>query len=359
MKARVVIAASVQEYSERFPRPVDKTVARSVPPAASHPSAPAATPIGVASPTPQKMVASADANLAAAATERKRLIARITRAKNDVDSALARYEDQKKISDDQWIISGLSRAAKTVTSLGNFKDPGPALNEILGQVRTSARSAIDALSANDLKSADGMCAGLDELATRAQKLASCYSEDLIEGAETAKTTVKVVDTGAKVVGGVALTVATGGAAAGVIAAEVGTATAVSVAGGVAASTAGVATRLALGDQVDWGLFSIDILMQGLLARFGGKLTEGIAAAVAQRLGPLAATVGGPVIKNVATQAVMHVNSTMFKTALETAYQKLAGKNLTLQQVYDSCIEQLTDPSSLIVAAATSAAQGHV
>lgn len=308
--------------------------------------------------TPQ-IAAKVDLGDEAAAAERRRLLARITAAKRNAAAALERYQDQRKINDDQRIISGLARAAKEVTSLGKFADPGPALNRILLGVRATARSAYAALDVNDFEKADGICTQMDESARKAHTLARSYSDDLIDGAETAKTTVKVVDTGAKVVGGVALTVATGGAAAGVLATNVATATAISVAGGVAASTAGVATRLALGEKVDWGLFSIDILMQGLLARFGGKLTEGIAAAVAQRLGPLAATIGGAVIKNVAAQAVMHVNTTMSKAALETAYQKVNGRALTLQQVYDSCIEQLTDPSSIIVAAATAAAQGHV
>lgn len=359
VKAGLVIAASVEDYSKRFAAPVRKSVAAAAPPLAG-PRAPAAsaTPEPVAGLTPAQTAAPTGADFAAVTARRKHLIARIGRAKGNVDAALARYEDQKKISGDQWIISGLSRAAKEVTSLGAFDDPGPALNGILGQVRTAARSAIGVLNVDDFDSAEGICADLDLLATQAEKLALAYCEGLIDGAETAKTTVKVIDTGAKVVGGVALTVATGGAAAGVIAAEVGTATAISVAGGVAASTAGVATKLALGDKVDWGLFSIDILMQGLLARFGGKLTEGIAGAIAQRLGPMASTLGGAVIKNAAAQAVMHVDTTLFKAVLETAYQKLAGRELTLQQVYDSCIDQLTDPSSLVVLAATSAAQGH-
>ena len=354
--AKTIIATSIEDYAKRFPARTHETVAH----AGKTAAVPATQPAIVPSPTPQEAVATANTDLAAAAAERKRLIARIEVAKRDTFAAFDRYQDQKKVSDDQWIISGLSRAAKEVTTLGDFEDPGPELKRILDELRSSARNAIAALGADDLATADGICTRLDAMAVRAQKLAHCYSEDLIDGAETAKTTVKVVDTGAKVVGGVALTVATGGAAAGVVAAEVvGTATAISVAGGVAASTAGVATKLALGEKVDWGMFSIDILMQGLLARFGGKLTEGVAAAVAQRLGPAAATLGGAVIKNLAAQAVMHVNTTMSKTALETAYGKLSGRDLTLQQVYDSYIAQLTDPSSLLVAAATAAAQGHV
>ena len=304
--------------------------------------------------------ADAQPDEAARAADKKRFVARVEVARRNAFNARDRYQEQKKVEADQSIIAGLSRVAKEVTSLGSFEDPGPALDQILEEFRSCAAGAVAALSAGDLAAADANCAQLDALAARAGKLAYDYTEGLIDGAETAKTTVKVVDTGAKIVGGVALTVATGGAAAGVVAAEVvGTATAVSVAGGVAASTAGVATNLALGQKVDWGMFSIDILIQGLTARFGGELTNGIALAVAKRLGPMAATVGGAVIKNAAAQVVMHIDTTLAKQALEVAYQKLVGKDVTMQQVYDECIARLTDPSSLLVIAATSGAQAHV
>ena len=296
----------------------------------------------------------------APALDKKPYVERVETARRNVFTAFDRYQEQKNVEAEQSVIAALSRAAKEVTTLGSFEDPGPALDRIRADFLACAQGTVAALQAGDAAAADAACAKLDALAARAAKLAYDYGEDVIDGAETAKTTVKVMDTGAKVVGGVALTLATGGAAAGVVAAEVvGTATAVSVAGGVAASTAGVATNLAIGQKVDWGMFSIDILIQALTARFGGELANGIAASVAKRLGPMAAKVGGIVIKNAATQIVLHVDTTLFKKALEVGYGKLVGQNLTLQEVVDSTIAQLTDVSSLLVIAATAAAQSHV
>jgi hypothetical protein len=289
----------------------------------------------------------------AAVAQTAALKRRIADAQSQAERALDAYEEQQKLNKDQWFVSGVSRAAKAVTSLGRFEDPGSRLKQTVAAVREGAKSASAALDAGDIAKATAIAERIAILAQNSARWAHGYTEGMIEGAETSTTAIKTVDTGAKVVGAVAITVATaGGAAPAVIAAATG----VSVAGGMAASTAGVATKLALGEKVDWGMFSIDILIQALLARFGGPLGEGIAAAVAKRLGPsIAKTLGGSLIKSVVTQTVMHVDSAVLRTAIESSYQKLSGKDLTYRQVLQSYVALLTDPNSLVVIAATTAA----
>jgi hypothetical protein len=289
----------------------------------------------------------------AAVAQTAALKRQIAAAQSQAERALDAYEEQQKLNKDQWFVAGVSRAAKAVTSLGRFEDPGPRLKQTVAAVREGTKSASAALAAGDFARATAIAERIAILAQNSARWAHGYTEGMIDGAETSTTAIKTVDTGAKVVGAVAITVATAGGAAPVV---IAAATGVSVAGGMAASTAGVATKLALGEKVDWGMFSIDILIQALLARFGGPLGEGIAAAVAKRLGPsMAKTLGGSLIKSVVTQTVMHVDSAVLRTAIESSYQKLVGKDLTYRQVLQSFVALLTDPNSLVVIAATTAA----
>src|SRR4051812_11477989 len=156
--------------------------------------------------------------------ETKAMKAKIIAAQGRAQNAMDSYNDQKKINNDQWFVSFFS-------SIG-AQDPGPKITQEVNAAKEAAAKATAATNGGELAKAAQLIAEADAAAGRAEKMASVFTGQLINHAKNITTGIKVVDTGAKIVGAVALTVGTGGAAA-VVA---GTATTVG-AGTIATATA--------------------------------------------------------------------------------------------------------------------------
>ncbi len=281
----------------------------------------------------------------------------ISAIKLRAEAAMARYSEQKKVNADQWAVAAVVKFARKVTSLGRFEDPGPALTKEVEAARAGIATAAAAADANSFAKAAEAYADAEAAAVRAAGMAQVYVEGMIKGAGTSITVLEGTRDFAFFVDAALATIATAGAASGAIAASTaGTASVIATAAPIAGSVATAATKVALGDKVDWGAVALDASLQLFLSRFGGPATKGIAAAVTKRVaGKLAAeSIARMGIEKMVKGLVLQEGSTALSTVAQSTYAALRGKDITWEQFFKTLLTRLTDPKGLAVAAVLTA-----
>jgi hypothetical protein len=259
------------------------------------------------------------------------------------------------------------------------EDPGPRLR---GQVQAAAaavsagRTALD--GARLVTALDALEAGA-QAAEAAGDLSYAYRSGIIDTGERQVRVLEFTRNASFVALGVLAIVATGGAAAaaagaggGGAAAAGSTATAFGVNLGVGTATAAnviatgapiVATlgeagvRAAVGDEVDWGKVAADVAVSLILARFGGRLANGVFA----QLGGNAAvqSMGRVAFTRAFAAVVTHEASTAFTAAVEATYARLRGRRVTWGHFLADLGQRLADPRGIVIAAIMGGAIGVV
>lgn len=109
---------------------------------------------------------------------------------------------------------------------------------------------------------------------------------------------------------------------------------VGAAGGIAIKTAEAGTSAALGEKVDWQKFGVDVVVEVLLARFGGKLSQGV-------LGKLARNPAfSGVEKSIIAEALTNGAVTRGVTTTVEALRKPEGIT------WDELVERVFDPRTM-------------
>jgi hypothetical protein len=280
-----------------------------------------------------------------------------------VKAATARegYQSQTEVDKQHWLV------APIVKTLGRVKDPGPDLLAYVARANADVQSALEALAAGHLEQAAELLATAEGAALSATKMWQAYFQGIISAGEMTVTVLEITRDAAFATLAVLATIATGGAAAGVLSAEgvgatttvsgveVGTATAANVVAAgapIVANLAEAVAKVSMGDKVDWGALVVDTAIQIIIARFGGRVTGGIAKALLGN--PATESLAARVTEGVVHTAILHVGSTALTTAAQDAYRALRGQNITWQAFADDLIARLTDPKGLAVVAVTGA-----
>jgi hypothetical protein len=268
--------------------------------------------------------------------------------------ATARYAAQSDIDRQHYLTSSV------VKLFGSVKDPGPILLAEGSRAQHSATIALASLDTGDLSRAAAFLADTESAAITAQKLWQAYFEGIIGSSEMTVTVLEYTRDASFVTLGVLAVVATGGAAAGVAGgagttttiagAEVGTVAAANVIATGAPIVANVAVAgvgTALGDPVDWPNVVVDSAVQVILARFGGKLADGIFKLLLGH--PAVKKLGSVVVGRIISGVLTHEVSTAFSTAVHAVYGELKGQPITWDRFTDELGARLADPRGIVVA----------
>jgi hypothetical protein len=278
---------------------------------------------------------------------------RLRRVRQKAEDAQNEYDAQKKINEDQYIVSGL------VHFFGGIDDPGTYIVQNVLFARVNADAAQVLIERMQLKRAAEFFTNSEKFATIAKKTSKAYVDDLISTAETTVTTLEYTRDASFVTLGVLAIIATGGAAAaggGAVTTttafgfEVGTATAANViaTGAPIVATLGSAgMQAALGDKVDWTKVGVDIAVNLILSKFGGKVSNTI---FTRMLGNSSVrSIGAIAFGRIFSSLATHELSTAFTTSVDATYRKLKGQNVTWNQFTDELVDRLLDPKGLVVA----------
>lgn len=273
------------------------------------------------------------------------------------------YLSQDKIDKNHWFF------APIVKTLGRVKDPGPDLLAYAARAKANVEAADAAIAAGNFAQAADLLAGADSAAVAATKMWQAYFKGIIGAGEMTVNVLEVTRDAAVISLGILTTIASGGAAAAALAGEGATTTTVAfgvdlgvsattaantlaVAAPVIANLAEAAAKVSMGDKVDWGALVVDTAVQIIIARFGGKVTGGIAKALLGN--PATENLAARVTEKIVHTAIMHVGSTALTSAARQTYGAFKGQAVTWQTFMDDLITRLTDPKSLAVLAVTGA-----
>jgi outer membrane biosynthesis protein TonB len=278
--------------------------------------------------------------------------------------AVDRYNGQSEVDRQHWIV------APIVKTIGRVKDPGPALLGYGASAQIDADAATAAVAAGNFTRAATLLASAETAAISAGKMWQAYFEGIISGGEMTITVLEITRDASFVTLAILATIASGGAAAGALGAteagatgatafgvELGTSAATAanvIAAGapIVANVAEAAAKVSMGEKVDWGALVIDTAIQIIIARFGGRVTGGIAKRLLAN--PATENLAGKVTEKVVHAAILHVGSTALTTAAQDAYRALKGQGITWKAFLDDLIARLTDPKSLAIIAVTGA-----
>jgi hypothetical protein len=314
---------------------------------------------------PQQLTAAQVDAVRKSSAENLRAHLRSVRVK--ASSAADGYNSQSEVDKKHWIV------APIVKTLGRVEDPGPKLLAFARGAARDVEAAQAAVDAGNFARAASLLASAETAAISASKMWQAYFQGIIGAGEMTVTALEITRDAAFITLAILATIATAGAAAGVAgaagAAE-GTAAATTVFGvelGVSTATAAnvvavgapivanfgeAGVKVAMGDKVDWGALVIDTVVQIVIARFGGKVTGGIAKAMLGN--PATERLAGRVTERIVHAAIMHVGSTALMTAVQDTYRAFKGQDVTFQTVVDDVVARLTDPKSLAVFVVTGA-----
>ncbi|HEX4611065.1 MAG TPA: DUF4157 domain-containing protein [Urbifossiella sp.] len=288
------------------------------------------------------------------AQARKALRDGVQKSRRSADFARSGLAEQEKVNAEFPITS---RIAGVLGGTGGAAD---SIRSTVAAADGAAAQAEAAITAGDLVAAATALATAETEARRAGRQVYEFREGLVGGGESAATALEYTRDASFVTLGVLSIIATGGAAAAGSGAvttttafgfEVGTASAanaIAVGAPVAATVGTAGVQLALGDKVDWVKVTVDIAVNLILAKFGGKLANGIY----QKL------LGNPAVRGLTAAAfgrvlsgvIVHEGSTAFTTAVDEAYRRARGQDVSWDQFTDELINRLTDPKGVFIAA---------
>ncbi len=288
-------------------------------------------------------------NAAAKAAIKKNL----GQAKRDADYAKSGYDIQKEINEKQWFVSAV------VVTFAGVRSKGHQLEAEVKKAEISAAATENALQANNFLEAGRRLAECEMAAKQARTLWREYHEGIIGAGEKTVTVLEYTRDASFITLGVLAIIATGGAAAAGTGAvttttafgiEVGTVSAANViaTGAPIVATLGSAgMQAALGDKVDWTRVGIDVAVNLILSRFGGKVSNTI---FTRMMGNSSVrSIGAIAFGRIFSSLMTHELSTAFTTSVDATYRKLKGQNVTWDQFSDELVERLLDPKGLVVA----------
>jgi hypothetical protein len=289
------------------------------------------------------------------------------RVSNRASLAMGRYAAHQQVNVEHPLAAAtahLMAKAKAFVTGGHFEDPGPNLYPLDAKVTNGCSAAQGSARGGQFVAAAAALGDAEGAAGQISAMVEAYVSGMISAAETNVTVLEYTKTACFVIDGVIATVLTGGGAAGLTAAvgaegvggSVATASAIANFAPVVASAVGYGVQAAEGDPVDWTKATADILIQVVLAKFGGKMTEGLAVGV---IGKLTGTVGTAVIDNAYVRKIiaaefMQAGSAMIQTVAATVISDLKGKHVTWAQFLAAMQKAVLDPKGIIAAAALGA-----
>jgi hypothetical protein len=298
------------------------------------------------------------------ATARAALGRALDRSLQRAESAMGRYRDQEDVNDEFPVTSRAAKAWAFLRTLGDYSNPGEALEKLQFSIAVEAAVARNLLAAGAFAQAAEHVANVDAASERSARLVRAYVDQLIEGAGSLAVGLEYTRDAAFITVGVLAVVVSGGAAAGVAPGVIGTgvgglsvggtATAISVGAPIVASAGAGAVRAAYGDKVDWGAIAVDAAVQVVLAKIGGRLSETIFARL----------VGNPAGRTLARQAfaslisglATHEVSQAFSVSVHEAFDLLRGRDVTWAEFARELEARLSDPHGLFMAALMSGVQ---
>ncbi|RNI39835.1 DUF4157 domain-containing protein [Hanamia caeni] len=293
-------------------------------------------------------------------TAKKSIKTNLEKAKRNSDYAKNGYEIQKEINDKHKIVSSV------VITFAGVQDKIPQLLDEVQKAELSKSAAEVALQSDDFVGAGKQLAECERAAKHALILWREYHEGIISSGEKTITVLEFTRDASFVTLGVLAIIATGGAAAagtgavttttafGFEVATVSTANIIATGAPIAATLGGAGMQMALGDKVDWTKVGVDIVVNLILARFGGKISN----IIFRRL------VGNPAVRNIGAVAfgrifsslITHELSTAFITSVDAVYGRLKGQNITWEEFLEILAERLADPKGLVIAGVMGAIQ---
>ncbi|MEJ0046930.1 MAG: hypothetical protein WDN04_13050 [Rhodospirillales bacterium] len=254
--------------------------------------------------------------------------------------ALDDYATQKKVNDDQKIVSGAVRLFKYIGSLGKVHDPKDDIDKLVNGAKFQLATASGMVSGGAFGPPAGMIADAEGQAIQAGKIARVWSNELVDGASTGVTVLthtRNISFG--VMAGLAA-IGTGGAAGAIAAAVIPTA-------------ADVAGKGLAGDKIDWSGAVIDISVNLLATKFGGQAEAAIKNAVAKQVATrLAGKLSGAALDKVAEKVgekvakqVVEKGSDVLKSVTKQVAKKVEGKDMTFGDMAEEVIKELGNPDS--------------
>lgn len=278
----------------------------------------------------------------------------IAKSKSDASYAEGRYIAQDEVNKEFRITSASVHAIRWITTLGEFNDPKQLVNRLAGNTKSAAESALKALDEGRYADAASLLAESEASSRQVRDIVQRYVEGLIETGESTVTSLEYTRNAAFITLGVLAVIATGGAAAGGATAfgvdlGVSSATAANViaTGAPIVATLGSAgVQVALGDTVDWGHVALDVAVQLVLARFGGKLSDGLFKALAGN--PVVVGLGRQVFASIVSNVLTGAASRAFGASVDAVYSKLKGQDITWAKFTDELLQHLTDPKAIFI-----------
>lgn len=296
-------------------------------------------------------------------TAKDSLTSALSKSKARANDAIARYKAQEATNAEFPATSRAVKAWAWVSSLGSYSNPRES---VYGEATTASMAAVAAelaLNAGHFAEAIEMVAKCDAASERTSKLVYAYIDQLLEGGDNLVTGLEFTRNAAALTVGVLAVVVTGGAALGLEASVVGTgvggltvaqtATAISVGAPIVASLSEAGVKTALGDKVDWPKVGVDIAVQVILAKFGGKLGAGIASKIA---GPATQSLARQAISSLSSGTATHVMSQAFTHAVDSVYWTFRGREVTWEDYVDGLAKSLADPTGWFMVALGSGVQ---
>src|SRR5579884_804006 len=269
----------------------------------------------------------------------------VRRVESLKDQAVNGYSIQSETDKKHWIV------APIIKFIGNIKDPGPFLMAEAGKASKQIEEIRAAIKSGDLLQAATLMGEAEASATKAKLMYQAYWEGIISAGEMTVKVLEVTRDVSFIAVGIIATIATAGLAAGATTAfgvEIGGSAAlvntVATAAAIAPTVAETAARVAYGDPVDWGQVTLDITLNLILSRFGGKLTGGIAGKLIAR-NPAARKLEASVLEGIVHSVINGKLTGLIHLSISTVYHNLkqSGKQITWEQFMDAVINQILDP----------------
>lgn len=277
---------------------------------------------------------------------------------NSVAGDTAAYSAQRKIDDDQEVVSTVSKL------LGGVSGEEARIVASAKDAQVALRQAKTFLAQGYLSAAAERLEVAQDAAQATKRAWLHYSEGVIDGAESGIEILEHTRTAAGATLGVLAIVGTGGAAGGVVSAfgvELGGAAAVTngvVLGYSIASRTGEASMAAaLGQKVDFVGVAKDIAVDIVIAKVGGRLSQSLGRKLFGH--PAVQRQGAVFAQEIFLSLVSHEGAIAFKSTVDATYDKLSGRDVTWSQFADHLEQQMFDPKGLFIAALTGALQAGV
>ena len=228
------------------------------------------------------------------------------------------------------------------------RDPGDEITEITDNVDFHIQKVDELLKANMYQKAANYLESAEKGSYRAVKPLVRWKDQDLKGAENTIAQLEAIKFGSDVA-----LVALGGLG-GISMAK----TAGSIATGQALATQGlmIAAKYAAGDKIDWKKEGVTGLMNVIVAKFGGVLSNSLAKKLA---GAGAVTLSEEMGNKIIGALIVHEGSAVLQTSVEYVYKhnfEEGVKPASWQDFFDQLLLRMTDPKGLVMSVLGAAVQ---